>query len=305
MKEIKTVGIIGMGALGVLYASQFTRMIGRERTLVLADRTRTERFRAEGIWFNDAFCDFNYVVAEEAKEPVDLLLFCVKYRGLAAAIETCRHLVGPDTILVSVLNGVRSEEDLCAAFGPEKVVWCVTERMSARKSGNRAYCYQPGDLAVGVPAGQDTERLERLTAFWNRIGFAYDTPADIRLHLWSKLMCNTGVNQTTMIFGCPYAGIQAFGPARDIMIGAMREVVHVARAEGIPLTGADVDHWLAILDGFEPQGETSMYQDRKFRRISEMPLFSGTISPLARKHGIPVPINDWLYAQVTKIESEY
>ena len=305
MKEIKTVGVIGLGALGVLYASQFTKAIGKERTLVLADRERTERFRKDGIWFNDELCDFNYTAAEDRQEPVDLLLFCVKYRGLADAIQTCRHLVGPDTILISVLNGIRSEEDLCAAFGPEHVVWCVAESMCARKDGNRAYCYQTGDLAVGVPKGHDSADLKRLTAFWDAIGFAYALPEDILVHQWSKLLCNTGCNQTTMVFGCSYEGIHKFGPARDIMIGAMREVMHVARAEGVPLTEADVTHWVGVVDGFADEAESSMYQDRKFHRKSEAPLFSGTICPLARKHNIPVPLNDWLAAQIAEIEATY
>ena len=158
---------------------------------------------------------------------------------------------------------------------------------------------------MGVPQGHDRTDLDRLTKFWDEIGFDYALPADILVHQWSKLLCNTGCNQATMVFNCSYEGIHKFGPARDIMIGAMREVMHVARAEGIPLTEADVTHWVGVVDGFDAQGESSMYQDRKFRRKSEVVLFSGTIRPLARKHGIPVPLNDWLFEQIQEIESAY
>ena len=305
MKKIETVGVIGLGSLGILYADLFTRALGRDHVLVLADRKRTERYRQEGIWLNDVRCDFNYTAAEDLTEPVDLLLFAVKYGGLADSIETCRHLVGPDTILLSVLNGIRSEQDLSAAFGPEKVVWCVAQRMSARKAGNRAVCHQTGELAVGVPDGQDTARLDALTAFWDGIGFAYERPENIRLHKWSKLLCNTGCNQASMVYACQYSGLQQPGPARDTMIGAMREVVAVANAEGVPLTEADVDHWVGVIDAFEPQGETSMRQDSKAHRKSEVELFAGTVRQLAQKHGLAVPVNDWLYERIQEMESQY
>ena len=82
MKEIKTVGLIGLGALGALYAHLFTRALGRDRVFVLADTARTQRYRQDGFFFNGEACDFNYVDAAAASEPVDLLLFAVKFGGL-------------------------------------------------------------------------------------------------------------------------------------------------------------------------------------------------------------------------------
>ena len=305
MKPIETVGVIGLGALGILYAAQFTQALGREHTLVLADRARTDRYRREGVWYNGEQCDFNYVDAAQVTEPVDLLLFAVKFGGLESAMDTCRHLVGPDTVLLSVLNGISSEEVLGRAFGPEKVVWCVAQKIAARKEGNRVYCDPTGELAMGVPAGMDRTSLARLIAFFDRIGFAYSLPADIRTHMWSKLMCNTGCNQASMVFQCSYAGLQVPGKARDTMIGAMKEVIAVAAAEGVTLTQADLDSWLAIIDAFPPDGEPSMRQDGKNHRPSEVELFAGTIRRLGRMRGVPTPVNDWLYDQVQTMEAAY
>ena len=305
MKPIETVGIIGLGALGVLYADQFTRAVGKSHAFVLADRERTSRYRREGIWYNGERCDFNYTDAAERTEPVDLLLFAVKFGGLDAAVETCRHLVGPDTIVVSVLNGIASEEVLGRAFGSEKVVWCVAQKMSAKKEGNQAYCSPTGELAVGVPAGADRAPLDRLTAFFDRIGFAYSLLADIRTHMWSKLLCNTGCNQAALVFRCGYGGLQVPGKARDAMIGAMKEVAAVAAAEGVTLTQADIDGWVSIIDVFPPDGEPSMRQDGKAHRRSEVELFSGTIRRLGRARGVPTPVNDWLYDQIKAMEAAY
>lgn len=305
MKEIKTVGIVGLGALGVLYARQFTDALGPEQVRVLADAGRIARYRSEGVFFNDALCNFHYADAALETQPPDLMLFAVKFGALEQAIAQCRHLVGPDTTILSVLNGISSEQILSAAFGPEKVVWCVAQKMSALKEGNRAVCRVTGNLAVGVPAGQDPSRLQALRAFFDRIGFAYETPEDIRRHMWSKLLVNVGCNQSAMVHECTYAGLQAPGRARNVMIGAMREVALVANAEGIPLSEEDVSHWTAVVDSLDPDSTPSMRQDSKARRKSEVELFAGTVRRLAQKHGIAVPVNDWLYEMIREMESCY
>lgn len=305
MNEIKRVGIIGLGALGVLYADQFTRALGQDCVSVLADRQRIARYATEGIYLNDALCHFHYVDAATMHQPLDLLLFAVKFGGLNAAVETCRHLVGPDTTILSVLNGIASEQVLSEAFGAEKVVWCVAQKMAALKEGNRAVCRHSGELAVGLPKGQNPERLHRLTAFWDKIQFPYSLPEDIQAHMWSKLLCNTGCNQSAMVYECGYSGLQQPGEARRTMISAMREVVTVANAEGIALSEEDVTEWTNIIDHFDPQGEPSMRQDGKAHRKSEVELFAGTIRRLAQKHGIAVPVNDALYARVQEMERQY
>ena len=305
MKEIKTVGVIGLGALGILYAHLLTEGLGREHALVLADRDRVERYRREGVTFNGQLQNFNYTDTAAVTEPVDLLLFAVKFGGLEDAIASCRHLVGPETTLVSVLNGISSEPILGEAFSPEQVVWCVAQKMAARKEGNHAEAGPLGELALGVPVGTDPAHLERLTAFFDRIRFPYSLPADIRTHLWSKLLCNTGCTQANMVFQCGYGGLQVPGKARETMLGAMREVVDVANAEGIPLSERDVESWVSIIDSFPPDGMTSMRQDSLAHRKSEVELFAGTIRRLAAKHSIAVPVNDWLYEQIQAMEAAY
>lgn len=85
MNDIKTIGIVGLGALGTMYAELFTRALGKEHVLVLADRERTERYRRDGMWYNGERCDLNYTDAATVTEPVDLLLFTVKLPALPDA----------------------------------------------------------------------------------------------------------------------------------------------------------------------------------------------------------------------------
>ena len=305
MKEIQTVGIVGLGALGVIFAQQLTQGAGYENVKVLANADRTARYKKEGVFLNGERCAFHYADAAAENKPLDLLLFSVKFGALEPSIAECRHLVGPDTTVISALNGISSEQILSDAFGKEKIVWCVAQKMSAVKDGNRATCPIFGELALGVPMGQDDCRLRALTAFFGRVKFPYCLPENIQVHMWSKLLCNTGCNQAAMVFQCGYGELQVPGPARDAMLGAMREVVQVANAEGVPLSEQDVAEWDSIIRAFPANGEPSMRQDGKAHRKSEVELFSGTIRRLAAKHGIAVPVNDRLYRQVQEMESAY
>lgn len=89
------------------------------------------------------------------------------------------------------------------------------------------------------------------------------------------------------------------------MLSAMREVLTLAHAEGIPLTEEDITMWTAVIDGITPTNEPSMRQDSKAHRKSEVELFSGTVRRLAQKHHISVPVNDWLYETITEMERHY
>ena len=123
--------------------------------------------------------------------------------------------------------------------------------------------------------------------------------------LWSKFMLNVGVNQTCMVYSTTYSGALAQGEANRTMLAAMREVIAVAQAEGIALTEQDINQYIAILGTLSPDGIPSMGQDRINRRPSEVEMFAGTVIRLAKKHGLLVPTNEFLYRRVREIEQEY
>lgn len=290
--KIQRIDIVGLGALGVLYADFFTKKLGKEQVRVLADKDRIERYRKETVTFNGEVCDFNYRDAAKETEPAQLLLFTVKYGALEAAMEEVAHLVGPDTILLSALNGIRSEEDLGRKFGKENVVHCIAQKMAAMKEGNAAVCTNPGELALGILDEEKEENLSVVKLFFDETGFPYSCPEDMRHAMWAKLLCNVGVNQTLALYGGTYRDVQKEGEAREMMKAAMRETILVANAEGVDLTEKDLNDWVGIIDGLNPDGEPSMRQDSKAGRKTEVVLFAGTICELGKKHCIATPVND-------------
>lgn len=290
--SINSIDIVGLGALGVMYADFFTKTLGKDNVRILADKERIERYKREQITFNGKVCDFQYCDAAKESRPSELMLFAVKYGALETAMKENAHLVGENTILISVLNGIRSEEDLGREFGREKVVHCIAQKMAAMKEGNAAFCTNKGELAIGVLDGGREEKLAALRDLFDRTGFAYSCPENMRHAMWGKLLCNVGVNQTVSLFEGTYRSVQQEGEAREMMKAAMRETILVANAEGVDLSEKDMEDWVTIIDGLDPNGEPSMRQDSKAGRKTEVVLFAGTVCELGKKHGIDTPVND-------------
>lgn len=303
--EIKTVAIVGLGALGILFGNHLSEQMPVENLRIIADRERVSRYQKEQIFCNGKRCDFHYVAPEDETGPADLVIFAVKYQNLQEAIEAARHQVGTHTILLSALNGISSEEMLAQAFGAEKVLYCVAQGMDGIREGNHLNYANMGMLCFGDRApGTISEQVERVADFFRRTAFPHQIDTDMRRRLWGKFMMNVGVNQTAALFGCCYGGLQREGTARETMINAMKEVLSLSRLEGIFLAEEDLDYWLEVLARLNPDGKPSMQQDMDAGRTTEVALFSGTVLSLSDKHGIVSPVNRALYDAIRQKEQK-
>lgn len=304
MKEIKTTAIVGMGALGLLYGKKITDALGMDAVTYVMDEDRFRKYTKQTFSCNDEEAAFQMVCDKDAS-PTDLVIVAVKGTGLEKALTTMAGCVGPDTIIISVLNGISSEELLGARFGFDHLIYTVAQGMDAMKFGNALHYTRFGELRIGVTQTGLTENLEALTRFFDRIEMPYTVEADIRYRLWGKFMLNVGVNQTCMVYGTTYGGALAEGEANRTMIAAMREVIALANAEGIGLTEADLNQYVDLIGTLSPEGTPSMGQDRINRKPSEVELFAGTVIRLAEKHGLHVPTNRFLYQRAKEIEKGY
>ena len=313
MKPIENVAIVGFGSRGAMYAACFGAAMGPERVFVVADAARTERYRAEAATFNGEPIRVTYLTYEEAAEraavqPFDVVLYAVKYGALPEAIEQSSPLVSLDTAVISVLNGITSEEVLAERFGWDRVLLCIAQQMDSRKVGAVVTAGCVGVMALGVRDPEDAAQranLARVTEWLAAVEQPFIVPADIQHQLWGKLICNVGVNQACAVYDCCFNGIHVPGEAREAMIAAMGEVAAVGRACGIALTDDDVAYWLDIIDHLNPAGMPSLRQDVLARRPTEVELFSGTINRLGAAHGIPTPQNERFYAAIKELESSF
>ncbi len=290
---IKIVGLVGLGAVGVLYATQLQAALG-EGLGVIADEARIARYRLEGVLANGRPCDFRYVTPNEAR-PVDLLIFATKYTGLDAAIEVARGACGPETIVISFLNGVSSEGIIDETLHPARLLYATVQGMDATRVENNVCFERRGWASFGERAGGRSAAVDSVAQLFDAAGIAYDVPPDIVHQQWNKWMYNVGLNQSCAYYGVSYAGVQRQGVARAAMLAAMDEARAVAAAEGIDLTEQERDEWVRMTDGLSPEGEPSMRQDVRCGRPTEIELFGGVVCTLGRKHGIATPQNDVFY----------
>ena len=198
------------------------------------------------------------------------------------------------------------EEALAERFGQEHVLYAVAQGMDAVKEGNSLIYTRPGMIVLGErEEGPVSARVQAAADYLIAHDVMVMPVEDMLRRQWSKLMFNVGINQATMVFECNYSGVQQPGKARDVMIGAMREAQALAALEGYPISDEEFDAWLALTDTFSPDGKPSMRQDGEAHRRSEVELFSGTMIRLGKKHGLSVPVNEWLYEKVKEMEAAY
>lgn len=303
-REIAKVSIIGMGALGLLYGSHIAKNLGIEAVDFIMEEDRLKKYKDQKFYCNGEELQFALTRDSEA-EPADLLIVAVKYTGLEKALISMKRCIGPDTIILSVLNGISSERIIGMQYGMDKVIYTIAQGMDAMKFDNKLQYTRMGKLHVGIVDNGQQDKLNRVISFFDKINIPYEVEEDILHRLWSKFMLNVGVNQTCMVYNTNYAGTLVSGEPNRTMISAMREVIAVANAEGINLCESDINYYIDIIGTLNPEGTPSMGQDRINRKPSEVELFSGTVIQLAKKHKIYVPVNEFLYRRVKEIEKEY
>jgi len=304
--KIKQITIIGMGALGVLYGNFFVKALGRDAITFIADKERIAQYNNQGVYCNGIKCDFKITDSSKVTIQTDLLIFAVKATALLEAIQTVKNQVTPNTIILSLLNGITSEEIIGEACGAGHVLYCTAQGMDAVKLGNQLTYSHMGQLCIGIPDNEQEKSpmLEAVIELFERIQLSYVKESDIRHRLWSKWMLNVGVNQVVMVNKGTYQTVQQGGPPREMMKAAMREVIALAQIENVPVTEADLESYVALIDTLDPDGMPSMRQDGIAKRYSEVELFAGTVIRKAEEYRLNVPVNRELYRAIKKIESD-
>lgn len=302
---IQTTAIVGMGALGLLYADVIVKARGNEGVSFVLDEQRLKKYDNTIFTINGEEKTFSMISNKEV-EPVDLLIVAVKYNGLKSAIETMKSCVDEHTIIMSVMNGIDSEDILAAAFGKEHMIYTVAQGMDAMKFDNALNYTKSGELRIGVVEESQKANLQEVCEYFDDIHMAYTAEDDIMKRLWGKFMLNVGVNQTCLAYETNYAGTLAEGTEENkIFIAAMEEVIELANAYGISLTKEDLDYYVKIIGTLSPTGVPSMRQDGIAKRYSEVEMFAGTVRRMAKEKDIKTPANDLLYERIKAIEMTY
>ncbi|RYL93065.1 2-dehydropantoate 2-reductase [Sporolactobacillus sp. THM7-4] len=305
MHHITKVSLIGMGAIGCAYGHKLCDLLAGNLR-VIADKERANRYEKDGLIINGQRYDFHYVSPDEKVEPADLVIVAVKSTQLEQAIQDMRHHVGEHTIIMSLLNGISSEETIAKTFGKDKLLYSLCNGIDANREGNHVDFSTYGIIYFGEATHTaNSEKVQRVKDLFDRAGLPYEIPENMMRALWYKFMTNVGINQASAVTRGKYGTFQTNEYARDLMISAMREVIRLSEKAGIGLNEQDIQKQLNVFARMNPQGRTSMLQDIESGRKTEVEIFSGTVLRLGKKYGVPTPVNKTLYRIIKTIESSF
>lgn len=303
--EIKEVAIVGRGAVGTVFGNQIHKIIGKEHFCFIVDEERKNNYQKNFYFCNDKPTDFHYVVTPQECNPLDLILICVKYPALKETIQLIRPFIKESTIIVSLLNGVTSEQIIMDTIAKGIVLHGIAQKMDAVKTKGKTLYSQMGEIVIGTPDLDKNDAVADVCTFFERAGISYRQSKDIIHDQWSKLMFNCGINQVCASYNVGYGQCKKQGKYHGLFVAAMKEVQQVAFKEGIVIKDEEVEQWIKANEHFSDDAMPSMRQDVLAQRYTEVDLFSKTMLELAKLHHIKVPVNAALYEKIKQIEANY
>jgi 2-dehydropantoate 2-reductase len=235
--------------------------------------------------------------------PVDAVLVGVKAWMVSEAAEAMRPLIGAETIVVPLQNGVEAAGQLAAVLGEEHVLGGMCRIFSELVAPGHIRHFGSEPLVVlGEMDNRPSQRAERLRAALERAGVAARVPPDIRIAVWEKLLFVGSVGAIGAVTRAPLGVVRSIPETRALLRQAMEEVVAVARGQGVTLPEDAVADSLAYADNSPAEATSSMQRDIMEGRPSELEAQTGAITRLGRQAGVPTSLHDTVYASLLPME---
>lgn len=302
MKEIKNVLIIGLGAIGSIYATKL-HDFDPNCIKILLDESRYEKYKKNGIIFNGKKHCFNYILDTETNFKADLILIATKATDFDKSSDMIKNFVSQDTIILSLLNGISSEEILFKKYGKEKVLYSYFIGNSSQKNGIEINFDGVGNIIFGEAQNQNySEKVQIVKNFFDKVGINYKIPEDMLSSLWQKFIINIGANQTSAIIQAPYEAFRKSEYVKAIAYDLMSEAVEIANILGINNTDKFIDNAFELLCNIPPELKSSMLQDIENKRSTEVDIFAGEICKLGKKYNIPTPKNNLVFGIIKAMD---
>jgi len=292
MQEIQKVAILGAGAMGAYFASRFFDTAGFS-TVLIAKGHRLDKLKTKGLVVNEKSYAIPVIHPDEATSKMDLIIVALKHHHLEEAAQGLEKLVGDSTTIISVMNGLESEEYIGSIYGMDKMLYTISVAIDAVRQGNQITYTKPGKHYFGeaINTTNLSQRVLRVQEAFDRAGIVYETPEDMIRMMWWKFMVNVGVNQASAVMRAPLGVFQKSPEAQGLMEALMKEVIALTDVIDVNLTNRDIGEWYTFLSVLSPQGKTSMLQDIEARRKTEVEIFGEKVVALGKIHGVTTPVN--------------
>ena len=302
--KIQSVAILGAGAVGcyVLWGLADKAAANSLQLGIVAESSRAERLQQNGCTINGQVYHPQVWTPQQA-HGVDLLIVSLKYGALPGALDSIRTIVSERTVVMSLMNGVDSEELIAAQVGAAHVLPALIKVASHRtEDGVR---FDP-ETTIGIIYGEltapfDSDRVQAVRALFADTGIHFRVTEHIREEIWSKFRLNVCNNLPQAILG---AGVGCYRDSvhmKAISDGLRRELEAIATARGIDLRIADaVSHGCAV----PATARYSTLQDLDAGRHTEIDMFSGALMRMGKELGIPTPYNEYTYHMIKAMEEK-
>jgi 2-dehydropantoate 2-reductase len=293
------VAVVGTGGVGGYFGGRLAQA-GHEVHFI-ARGPHLDAIRRDGLRVDSINGDFVVKPALATNDPaevgpVDAVIVAVKTWQLDEAARAARPLVGPDTVVLPLLNGVEASDRLGSALGAEHVLGGLC-RLSAEIAGPGHVRHTAVDpsMSLGERDNGRSRRIEALTAALVGAGVKATIAADIDVALWEKFMFIatwSGIGAVTRV---PLGEWRAVPGLRSMAEAALQEVVAVARARGVRFSEDRISGTMAAYDAAPPHTTASMQRDIQAGRPSELEAQNGAVVRLGTNAGVPTPTHAFLY----------
>lgn len=296
--SISTIALLGAGAVGSYFISGLAEKFG-DNFCVIADGDRRLRIEQEGFSINNKQF-FPKVKTPSEAHGVDLLLIALKYNSLRPALDDIEAIVGPDTLVMSLMNGVDSEDIIANRIGYDNIVYSMIKIAAERK--DNSIVYDP-EITQGVFFGEKINgtKTAAIAEVFEGTPVRYNIREDIIRDIWFKFALNISKNIPQAIIGCGYGAYFDSEYVDQMNQLLASEVIAVAAAKGIDINDNSAtgnSNYTAKYSRF------STLQDLDNKRHTEIDMFCGTLIRLGRELGIPTPYNEFAYNTIKALEEK-
>jgi 2-dehydropantoate 2-reductase len=302
------IAIVGAGAIGGFYGAKLSKA-GFDVSF-LARGAHLEALRDNGLTVKSVGGDYSTAVRAYGSSadigPVDLVLFCVKAQDTVGAAKILGPLVGPNTVVLTLQNGLDSVDTLAEYVPRERLlVGTLYVVIQVVAPGVLQHAGGEGKIVFGEPGGGPSERLAPIADMFRRAEIPHETSSQMSRILWDKFLFIAGVGGVTALANVNISALLEDREGKALLTASCEEIVAVAKVEGVDLGSDPVDRALATAGKQPAHWRSSMARDLAAKRPLEVDALSGALLRKARKHGIATPVHQTIYASLTLQERAY
>ena len=303
------IAIFGAGSVGGYFGGRLAE--AGEEVVFISRGDHLRAIQRDGLRVESTEGDFTVKPAQAREDPlavgpVDAILVCVKAWQVPQAAGALRPMIGAETVVVPLQNGVEAPSQLQTVVGTDHVLGGLCRIMSSivapghiRHAGIDPY------VAFGGLNQQPSQGAERLRdAFSRTRGVRVEIPADIRAAMWRKFLLIAAWSGMGALTRAPIGLIRSQPETRQMLLQALQEIHAVAVAQQVALPREAIGETLAFIDSLPPQGTASMQRDIIAGRPSELASQSGAVVRLGQEVGVEVPVHTFIYQSLLLLEMQ-